>query len=1200
MLSISFGHQKWAKWDKFLQQSKFESYILDLTETLLSANAGNLSEIFGAFHKIETVHSVFQKPQFAPIYAELFAIIRDQVFIPLCRKQEFNYDFLWALQILRDGNIRPQVTSISQQFRHEITIAHQNLPNNTMDKFILSNVLLFLDVLDGHNWDETRVLFTQRYADVITHEVVQGHNDLNVIRRLCHFLYKNLDDAIFIFRDYVYSSAFWEKDELTQKANIFWAVSILWNVYNAETNWLQLYEKWLELFLRAIDEDRRELVFFLHYPLSHVYFNLTHTQDEWKKFNDEVEIPLSHYVELLCQKIPIAPVSRECKGSGSLKIAYVYDRLVGNSPGKLLVSHLQTLCADNQAQHQYYVYDIGYIEKSHSDPQYIDMVRQAGAQYINAHTLCNANQQYGLYYNHFEKCLLLRNHMIDQQIDVMIACNNRETFNFLFASRSAPIQIYWCHGNFKYDVSGIDKRITHIGSKLHDEPFIFHRFALAQDQSFLGGEKADDLRAAQTRRQQFPPGTIILGSIGRYIKLESRPYLEAVATIMQMYPQCIYLACGGGGEDNIRTITYELGIADRFYFEGWVDANIYAHIIDVYLNTFPLPSGESVNEYLVANNGAGVVSFRFDVVDPDDYMSFYQNSLSQGLLAFDEYVSCALEMIATVNMHGSEFSRDLMMTHNHEKGIISTINMQSSAAEQMKEKSIIVRSRFPVDSVFVGGNGRIEALSADYLAFIAKLLHRSPFLIYVHCGGGDAEILRDFFQRESLTERYHLKSNVNALHFVADIIISPFAYAADSLKVDSITTLRIMNHLLNNNRHPEALLLWKAMTFSKHVLNTFSYAPHLAAMVTCKLKQISQLDIGQLERMFSQCQDASRQVRCIAYLASQAHHSLVKRFIACVPYSTLPNRDIIGRLGAICLLYSDEINLLEIVETIYSGDTTYIAEEMCRSWGNNTEQSIDKQLSALRIKFLESIIHRTPECYLDYLDKVLQNHHVTGRFGFFVTKEILGEVYGILSRKIYSSTCSNTDIAITHLLNEAIQREYAVNPFPKESDLIFTLPWRLVAGDKEKILENVIQTIEIKGFSCNVLANFSIHAWLLDDITLSEAAIKAMKLQNAYMPDVTMRCALAYALNGKAQKALEFLKKVTDINNTYFSNHHPAVRYNVFSLLFAALGRQDIASYYGSLAKDNDPYYYYWADCAQRVVPTQETIDLSFISYLST
>jgi hypothetical protein len=45
--------------------------------------------------------------------------------------------------------------------------------------------------------------------------------------------------------------------------------------------------------------------------------------------------------------------------------------------------------------------------------------------------------------------------------------------NFLFTCRVAPKQIYWSHGDFQYDIEGIDKKVSHF---YRDNPYKYEKF----------------------------------------------------------------------------------------------------------------------------------------------------------------------------------------------------------------------------------------------------------------------------------------------------------------------------------------------------------------------------------------------------------------------------------------------------------------------------------------------------------------------------------------------------------------------------------------------------------------------------------------------------------------------------------------------------------------------------------------------------
>lgn len=97
---------------------------------------------------------------------------------------------------------------------------------------------------------------------------------------------------------------------------------------------------------------------------------------------------------------------------------------------------------------------MGYVEKkAASDPVMIEEVKRLSVSYINNHDLINdAN---GHHYSHFNKAVKLREQAFKDDIDILIMCGNRMPSGFMFATRTAPMQVFWDHGNHEYDVKKI-------------------------------------------------------------------------------------------------------------------------------------------------------------------------------------------------------------------------------------------------------------------------------------------------------------------------------------------------------------------------------------------------------------------------------------------------------------------------------------------------------------------------------------------------------------------------------------------------------------------------------------------------------------------------------------------------------------------------------------------------------------------------
>jgi len=191
----------------------------------------------------------------------------------------------------------------------------------------------------------------------------------------------------------------------------------------------------------------------------------------------------------------------------------------------------------------------------------------------------------------------------------------------LVASRCAPKQIYWSHGSYEYSVPNIDKRISH-SEKPVDCILEYESFSVAMDVERFHNPYRDPTLVAE-ERAKYPKDAFILGVIGRLAKVNSDEYLETVAKIMEQTPNTIFIAAGSGDKDTIKEKVEKLGISDRFYMPGFVDAHVYGHIIDLWCDTFPLKQGESLNEFIAKskpfiplNEGVGTT---LDTTDPEMY-----------------------------------------------------------------------------------------------------------------------------------------------------------------------------------------------------------------------------------------------------------------------------------------------------------------------------------------------------------------------------------------------------------------------------------------------------------------------------------------------------------------------------------------------------------------------------------------------------
>jgi glycosyltransferase involved in cell wall biosynthesis len=99
----------------------------------------------------------------------------------------------------------------------------------------------------------------------------------------------------------------------------------------------------------------------------------------------------------------------------------------------------------------------------------------------------------------------------------------------------------------------------------------------------------------------------VYGSFGREEKLNSPPFLDAVAEILHRQPEAVFLWTGRVAHPEIHQRLAAAGVASRCRFIGWVDTKLYAQVIDVFLDSFPFPCGFTLYEAMAA--GKPVVLF---------------------------------------------------------------------------------------------------------------------------------------------------------------------------------------------------------------------------------------------------------------------------------------------------------------------------------------------------------------------------------------------------------------------------------------------------------------------------------------------------------------------------------------------------------------------------------------------------------------
>lgn len=440
-----------------------------------------------------------------------------------------------------------------------------------------------------------------------------------------------------------------------------WILGFFWQIKGFENHpcWRDiLYPVLKQLFVTCKERGMMEEVMNLHFLMSHIVTNRIQTQEEMKAFNIEIEEEASAFYAKWAeeQKLSLPKTSLHVKK----KIALVKDRIVENSPFKVEFSLLSALADDKDFKEKYelVVYSMATIEKSLDDEKCIESIRNLGFE-----VRCVAFESLNLannFQSHLTRALAIRNDMQKNEIDTMIVANNNTPIaSFLFSSRSCAKQVFWSHGNFEYDVAGIDKRISHgspFDKVIKKQNYCYYIFQDICLENQL--RPAYSQMLIQKTRICYPENALIFGSIGRLIKMESESYVEILAEILNNTPNSIYLACGQGNFATLNQLVQKYHIQDKVFFLGQVDAHLFGYIIDIFLDTFPLSHGFSKNEF--AAKGKPIVALTPLKKDDNVWDKSFFTTISPWVKTYEDYKTLALMLAKDIKLRqklGSDWKR---------------------------------------------------------------------------------------------------------------------------------------------------------------------------------------------------------------------------------------------------------------------------------------------------------------------------------------------------------------------------------------------------------------------------------------------------------------------------------------------------------------------------------------------------------------
>jgi glycosyltransferase involved in cell wall biosynthesis len=194
--------------------------------------------------------------------------------------------------------------------------------------------------------------------------------------------------------------------------------------------------------------------------------------------------------------------------------------------------------------------------------------------------------------------------------------------SYIFGYKIAHRQILW---SLKFHAVHLGSSVCHIGMTKNKKGLVYINnspWLAFQPPLIIKNKNKDDFDEIKNIKSFFD-GKLIFGTLAREEKFNSNIFIDSIIEILKICPNSVYLFTGHNPSLLlIKKIKIE-GLDNRIYHIGWVDTELFAKVIDIFLESFPFGCGITGMQALI--NGTPLVS----LWDSDTLPRFYLEDINE-------------------------------------------------------------------------------------------------------------------------------------------------------------------------------------------------------------------------------------------------------------------------------------------------------------------------------------------------------------------------------------------------------------------------------------------------------------------------------------------------------------------------------------------------------------------------------------------